>query len=298
MNIGIDSNLNLVYESNSLWGHALWPTPFLSPAEVAPSTSTVLKPTTIQNLGPNLLIFREDAFDPVSRIRRGRFYRAGNSQPHQWQVYPHPAMPDENRKIGSAGVLPKSLYTFFGNPFTNELRKYAGQQVLVILGAEDSFTVWTVINIEKMASGEELATLKARQGIGALPRLNPGAIPEAGRGKVLTALDKLVEDIYRAGPESVVDRAREAATAILSAYLQDREIARPGLDLDVLIKKMEGESKVVAANAANIVRLFHGRGKSAVQEKLPVRALCEQDAELAVQCVGTILCELGWADWR
>lgn len=298
MNVGIDSNLNLVYESNSLWGHALWPAPFLSPAEIVSSTATVLKPTTIQNLGPNLLIFREDAFDPVSRIRRGRFYRAGNSQPQTWQVYPHPAMPDENRKINSAGVLPKSLYTFFGNPFTNELRKYSGQQVLVILGAEDSFTVWAVINIEKMVTGEELVTLKARQGIGVLPRLNYVVIPEADREKVSSALNKLAEDIYRAGPESVVDRSREAVTAVLSTYLQVRGIAKPGLDLDALIKKMDEESKIVVANAANIVRLFHGRGKTAVQEKLPVRSLREQDAELAVQCIGTILCELGWADWR
>lgn len=50
-------------------------------------------------------------------------------------------------------------------------------------------------------------------------------------------------------------------------------IAKPGLDLDVLIKKMDEDSKIVAANAANIVRLFYSRGKTAVQEKLPVRPL-------------------------
>lgn len=60
---------------------------------------------------------------------------------------------------------------------------------------------------------------------------------------------------------------------------------------------MEGENKFVAANAANIVRLFHGRGKTAVQENLSVRPFREQDAELAVQCIGTIHCESGWADW-
>jgi len=200
------------------------------------------------------------------------------------------------------GVLRKELHTFFGNPFTNEVRKHSGQQVLVILGAEDSFTVWTVINIEKMATGEELVTLKARQGIGALPRLNHGAMPDAGRDKVLTALDKLTEDIYRAGPESVVDRAREAATAVLSVYLQERENVEAGLDLGKLIVKLraasEDKRKNIAINAANIVRLFHSRGKTAVQEKFPVRPLREQDAELAVQCVGTILCELDWADWR
>jgi hypothetical protein len=248
-------------------------------------------------------LFREDAFDPVSRIRRGRFYEAGNSQPMSWHVYPHPAMTYETRQMGPMGVLRKELHTFFGNPIvSNEVRKHGDQQMLVILGAEDSFTIWAVINIEKMATGEELVTLKARQGIGALPRLNHEAIPEAGRENVLTALDKLTEDIYRAGPESVVDRAREVATAVLSAYLRERENVNPGLDLGKLIVKLsaagEDERKSIVINAANIVRLFHSRGKTAVQEKLPVRPLREQDAELAVQCVGTILCDLGWADWR
>lgn len=299
MNIGIDTGSNLVYEGVSLWGRALWPSPFLSPVEITTSAANVLTPTTIQNLGPNLKLFREDAFDPVSRIRRGRFYAAGTSQPMPWQVYPHPAIPYESRQLGPRGVLQKELHTFFGNPIvSSEVNKYAGQQVLVIIGAADSYTIWAVINIEKLATGEELVTLKARQGIGVLPQLNLGAIPDVGQNKIVTALDKLTDDIYRAGPESVVDRAREAATAVLSTYLQDRGIVKAGLDLYELIDKMGGVKKTVAVNAANIIRLFHGRGKTAVQEKLSIRTLCEQDSELAVLCVGTILCELGWADWK
>jgi hypothetical protein len=30
----------------------------------------------------------------------------------------------------------------------------------------------------------------------------------------------------------------------------------------------------------------------------PLRPIREQDAELAVQLVGTMLCDLGWAEWR
>lgn len=298
MMIGIDSNLNLVYEGSSTWGHALWPAPFLSPAVIKLGTETQLIPPRFNNLNVlPLTLFREDAFDPVSRIRRGRFYRAGQSQPMPWQVYPHPAMPEKPDKANPTGTIAKSLLTFQSHLLVNEFRDLGNQQLLVTLGSEDSFSIWSVVGSEKIATGEELVTLKARQSIGALPRLHHDAIPEVGREKVRVALDKLAEDIYRAGPESVADRAREAATAVLGAYLQDQGIAKPGLDLDALIKKMDEESKIVAANAANIVRLFHGRGKTAVQEKLVVRPLREQDAELAVQCVGTILCELGWADW-
>ncbi len=298
MYLGIDNNSNLVYEGVSTWGHALWPTPFLSPATIKSDAESQLTPPRFEGLySLPLVLFREDAFDPVSRVRRGRFYQSGNSQPQTWQVYPHPAMPDEQRKINSAGVLPKSLLTFYSHPIAAELQKTGNRQLLVILGSQESFTIWSVVNVEKTAINEELVTLKARQTIGALPRLNRDAIPEAGQEKVVTALDKLAEDIYRAGTESVVDRAREAATAVLGAYLQDRGTAKPSLDLDALIKKMDEESKIVAANAANIVRLFHSRGKTAVQEKFSFRPLREQDAELAVQCIGTILCELGWADW-
>lgn len=301
MFIGIESNLNLVYEGASTWGgHALWPAPFVSPATIVSSVESQLTPARFENLYAVPLIFREDAFDPVSRIRRGRLYQkeATQQQPRTWQVYPHPAMPDELRMVNRVGVLSKPLITFFSYSIAAELRKLGNQQLLVISGSEEGFTIWTVVGIEKIATAEELVMLKARQTIGALPRLNRDTIPEAGREKVIDSLDKLTEDIYRAGPESVVDRARETATAILSTYLQAQGSAKPGLDLDALIKKMDEQSKIVAANAANIVRLFHGRGKTAVQEKLQVRPLREQDAELAVQCVGTILCELGWADWR
>ncbi len=297
--IGIDDHLNLVYEGvSSMWGHALWPAPFLSPTVIKLSTETQLIPPRFNNLHAlPLTLFREDAFDPVSRIRRGRFYRAGHSQPMSWQVYPHPAMPEKPDKVESTGTIAKSLLTFQSHLLASEFRNLGNQQLLAILGSEESFSIWSVVGIEKIATGEELVTLKARQGIGALPRLSHNAIPEAGRERVRAALDKLTEDIYRAGPESVAKRAREAATAVLGTYLQDRGTARPGLDLDALIRKMDEENKIVAANAASIIRLFHGRGKTAVQEKLPVRPLREQDAELAVQCVGTILCELGWADW-
>lgn len=297
MMIGIDQDMNLVYEGASTWGHALWPAPFLSPAMIKLSTESQLVPPRFENLFvPNLTLFREDAYDPVSRVRRGRFYRAGHSQPMSWQVYPHPAMPAKLDNSQS-GTISKSLLTFQSTVLANERRDLGNQQLLVILGSEESFSIWVVVGIEKIATREELVILKARQSVGVFPRLHRSAIPEAGRDKVVRALDKLTEDIHRAGPESIADRAREVATAVLGTYLQDRGLAKAGTDLDALVKKMEGDNRIMAANAANIVRLFHGRGKTAIQEKLAIRPLRDQDAELAVQCIGTILCELGWADW-
>src|SRR3990170_705351 len=194
MNIGIDDNLNLVYESMSRWGHALWPAPLLIPAQTASSAESQLKPLRFESLYAAPLIFREDAFDPVSRVRRGRFYRAGMSQPVPWQVYPHPAAPEKFDKTDATGTFSKPLFTFSSHSLTTELPRASNQQLLVMLGSEESFTIWSVIAVEKTVTREELVTLKARQGIGVLPRINNDAIPEASREKVLTALDKLVED--------------------------------------------------------------------------------------------------------
>lgn len=302
MMIGIDDNQNLVYEGRTFFGHALLPAPFLSPAFIQPDTASNLVPSRFLNLHVlPLTLFREDAFDPVSRIRRGRFYKAGPSQPVSWRVYPHPAFPEQPDNAYEAGALGKTLFTFQSIFLASEFRELPTHQLLVSLGSEESYSVWTVLGIERIATGEELVTLKARQGIGALPRLRDAAIPELGRQKVIAVLEKLAEDFRRAGPESVVDCAREAATAALSVYMQDRKLVGPGLDLGDLLKELRSASdehiRRIAISAGEIVQRFHSRRKNAEQEKRVLRPIREQDAELAVQCVGTILCELGWADW-
>lgn len=302
MELGIDKDNNFAYEGSCHWGHAIWPSPIIVPAAFSTSTSETLIPAD-GNLNPNSYVFYEDAFDPVSRIRRGRLLQGGgNIQPIQWNVYPHPAIPQEGREISRQGVLKKRLFTFHPLYLPNILKNLGSGQPIILLGTQKSFTLWTIVSVETTASGDELVILKSRQSFGALPSLHSKEIPEAGREKVIATLETLQEDIQRSGSESVIDRAREAATVILSTYLQAKKFAKPKLDLDALIKKFldanEKDKKQIVINAADIVRIFHSRGKHVVQEKFPVRPICEQDAELAIQCVGTILCDLGWAMWR
>ena len=143
-----------------------------------------------------------------------------------------------------------------------------------------------------------------RARIGALPDVYWAKLPAKHRHKVHEALEKLADDYRRAVPESVIDRAREAATAILSAYLQNKGIdTASGKDLGDLVKKLAGnagpyEQRIVAC-AAEITQRLHSRGKHAEKEKHDkLRSIREQDAELAVQCVGVMLCDLRWADWK
>lgn len=69
------------------------------------------------------------------------------------------------------------------------------------------------------------------------------------------------------------------------------------LDLGKLIKRLEKEGKIIAVNAANIIARLHARAKPSEQEKRVLRPIREQDSDLAVQCVGALLCEIGIAEW-
>ena len=110
-------------------------------------------------------------------------------------------------------------------------------------------------------------------------------------------MDAFVDEVHRAAPISVIDRARDAASQILLAHYQSDN--GPPKDLMDLAKQLEGHKKIIAAGAAKIIARLHSRGKPTEREKRrEMRAIREEDAQLAIQCVGTLLCELGWADWR
>ena len=198
-------------------------------------------------------------------------------------------------------LLPKRGVSF--EPLTqSELDVRGNQQLLVVLGAEKSFSIWTVTNKETVHTREILVTLKARKSFGALPEINWSKFTD-DHHMVKGKIEALLDDIFRAGAESIVDRAREAATAILSAHLQSENITEAsGKDLGVLIDLLEKQNgkngQRIVRCAAEIPQRLHSRSKHAEQEKhTGIRSVTEQDAELAVQCIGVMLCDLGWARW-
>lgn len=97
MNIGIEENSKLVYEAKSTHGHPLWPSPVMLQVIIASEDDKEYKAPKPNDLAPHSFIFREDTYNSSSRVRRGRLYRAGDSQPNQWYVYPHPVFPVEPR---------------------------------------------------------------------------------------------------------------------------------------------------------------------------------------------------------
>lgn len=296
MNIGIDKDRNLFYEGKASWGHAVWPSPVITPAKIVTELEGMFYSEDGRNLVADGMVFREDSFDPVTRVRRGRFYQAGNRQPSEWHVQVHPAVPNEALQADK-GIIKKSLDTYYRHPVWYQSSK-CQKQPLVLLGFEDRFTVWNIIDIESISTGEDLVTLKSCSSLGILPEVESSMIPKSSRKAVMESLHIFVDEVHRAAPASVIDRARDSVSQVLLAYF-DLE-GKYAKDLGALIKDLEhgGRQKIIAAAAAKIIARLHARAKPVEKTKRSLREICQQDAELAAQCLGVILCELGWAHWR
>lgn len=289
MNIGIDENTKLVYEGPSRLGYPVWPTPLMLQVAIVSAETDRFLPPKINDLAPLSFIFREDSYNTSSRVRRGRLYRAGDTQPVEWRVNAHPGMQSLNPQA--------RLYTFSSVRLQPYLRAEKIERPIFLLGSDQGFTIWSLVHVETGASGEEYVTLKSRQSIGALPRLNRERILEADGKRALEFIEKFEADIYSAGPESVIDRAREAASGVVSAFLQRFHGGTPGLDLGALVSALRTNQKDVAASAAHIIARLHARGKHAEQERRELRPIQERDAQLVIECMGLILCDLGFAEW-
>lgn len=301
MLIGIDESNGLVYESrHGHGGRLLWPSPIVTPAIFFEADSRSIK-TPSRGSGFDVqFYFREDFFDPVSRIRRGRLYKkmSGGGQPKEWFVVPNPAVETRANVLANVPDGVKKRLLSYGAYFLSiDKGINAISSILLALGAGEAYSLWSIIGVERISSDEEVITLKARQSLGILPEVNWEKVPETFRAKVQETLETLLDDVHRAGPESVVDRCRDAASAILCAHLGE---AHKKKDLGPLIRELNNEEtkKNIVIAASDIVRIFHVRAKPNEQITRGLRAVREQDAELAVQCVGVILCELGWGEWR
>ena len=93
----------------------------------------------------------------------------------------------------------------------------SGRSTVLVLGFADRVASHTILDVERLANGEELITLKTRASLGVLPELIESAIPEAFSALVLEQYEKAANAAFRDDAESVVDRCREAATAALIA---------------------------------------------------------------------------------
>lgn len=289
MMIGIDTNTNLVYEGQSNYGYGLWPSPVLSLATLMDGVLDVGRIPVNADLFSADTVFREDSFDPVTRIRRGRLYRTPGTCPQIWQVFLHAAIQGPGPRVAL------SLHGFDSNSLAGVRNKF--NNALIALGSADAYSLWRVVGVERIVTGEDLLTLRARSSLGTLPELKEGKVPADQLEKVKETLEKLSEAAYRAGPESIVDRARDAAQWCVASWQAHKFVDLKLLDVDLgqwPVRLNEQKLAVLAGICGSIARL-HSRAKPNEQKKHQSRPLVEDDAEFALASVGMLLREIGWA---
>lgn len=297
--IGIDQDNYLVYECNNSWGHAIWPTPHTIPATIFDESASNLTPKENNHLVTLPYLYIDDGYDPTSRVRKGRIYeRHGPLQPSQCFVYPHPAIPNDISAVNENGVIEKTLASFRAFNYSAIMKRRGFSEPIVVLGSNDQFTIWSVIDVETSIAGETIIYLKSRKSMGFLPKVNFSKIEDCYHAQIRDKLDLLLEDVYKAGADSIVDRAREAASAIINAYLLSQGHIDKHKDLGQLATPLKDkEQKYITANCVDTLAKLHSRAKTVEQSNKGLRAINEHDAELAVNSVGMILVELDFASW-
>lgn len=307
LNIGVDDNTSLVYEGSlSLYGHAVWPSPFMSVVSHIGELSAWRRDRAVVNLMDVPMLFREDSFDPVARVRRGRLYvRRQQENPAYWRVQRHPAYatsglttpanrdgyggPDER------GFFSMRLTTFESWRASEDFLKKRHNAVL-IMGGVDRGLVHQVLDVERLATGEELITLRTRPSMSGLPELIAALIPEQYAALVVEQYEKAASAAYRDDAESVIDRCREAASAALNAgrFAKTGDAASDAKDLGALGAFFSRQGMEVLGNTALILARWHSRGKSAERINRDTVPPSEADAEAAISLLGLIYRELRW----
>lgn len=299
MHIGFEQDTGHVYEGASAPRFAVWPSPVLSQAKLIEQYSDWKDLPKGLTQSPFAWVFREDVFDPVTRVRRGRLYEAAsNTQALAYPVSAHPFDHEAMRQLAASRQLMKNLYAY-GPCHTFLNRADRGHGTTLALGQGRSFSLWRVIQTELIVSDDVMVTLKAISAFGILPELDDDKVNVEDHQPVQRALERVVDSAFRESPISVVDQCRNAATVILSRWLVQQGAGENILSKDLNdVSKAIGQepySKVAARNAAEVIRLLHPRGKANEQEAKGLRLPVEEDAEMSIHALGFLLRDIGWA---
>jgi hypothetical protein len=291
--LGICQSTQKVYEGNHSHGYPVSPNTLLASVAfvgVDGEVATDYSKTTLGNLPE--WVFREDFFDPITKIRRGRVYQAQGNQPYTWHIQDNGRqdLAHENWNLGTAQ---KTDVVFYQRSGLTQLRNTSNYPS-VIIGKEPFITVWRIIDIEYSISDTPVLTLKSFRSFGAIPLMIESEIPTEIKNALLVALEKVENSSNRLGPTDVVDRCRDALSVVFGHLGGDFT-----KDLSNAIKAYENKNgkreEDLVSWSGRIVARLHSRGKPNEQQAKNLRDLSEEDAQLALRCLWLVLVEQGWA---
>jgi len=298
MRIGFEDGTGHVYEGASQPQFAVHPAPLLSQAKPVAKPEDWSEPPKGLHADAFAWVFREDSFDTVTRVRRGRLFQPdGNAQPNRVLTAGHPLI-ENTLHSPIDGGRNRSLFTYMPCSALLNLPGGGLGQILLI-GQSRGVTAWRVIGAELVLGDDVVVTLKAQSAFGVLPELALAAIPEADRSAVRSAIERVLDSAFRETPISVVDQCRASMTVVLARWLiaQTGEATWASRDLADLAKGMERVSppKHCASWLGQVLARLHVRGKPNEQETKSLRLPVEEDAELCLHSLGFLLREIGWA---
>ncbi len=286
--IGFHPTGNLIEAHGGAQANVLSSQIFFTPAFIgSPNEEEIKLPESVFPAFDHPLYFREDSFDPAIRVRRGRFYKRGNLSHSDFHISPQATGPQSLAAVHSLTVA--DLGTNFS-------------KMQVRLGLKSLNTAWSVVQAEPITTGEILVTLKAISYLGVLPDLNESRIPESHRKHILEKMNKLAQDFHVATPNAIVELARDAGSAIMSAVVAQNNLSDKPKDLSESAKLFSdhcfSEKKVGRYNVghcAKVLANLHNQNKSVEQLKNDHRPIDEGDSEVAVRCLSQMVRDLGWA---
>jgi hypothetical protein len=294
--LGISRDTGAVYVGESQHsGYRCTVAPFISPLRFLSGVKDV-EASKFDDEDVLLLprrVFKEDSFDPVSRVRRGSVYHAYGGQPAVWYVQ-DPFRQDVGNAAfhGDGSKFEVSLITYHHDPL-NYLTISPTVPIRATLGKEPFATTWRVVGIESTALRTPVMTLKSESLFGEVPEIVPDAVPPSIRERLTAAMGEVASSVHRLSPVAVVDRCRDALALVFAEMAGD-----PSLDLMPAVEawaKKSGGREDVRAWCGKIVARFHSRGKPNEAISKGLREVTDEDAVFAVHCLGTVLRDQGWA---
>lgn len=262
----------LWYEGSSSWLRRIQGSPMILPLSV------------LDGMPSRELLFHEDYFNSVTRVRRGRVFEKDTR--NSWAADCVARFP--NRDVSN----PANVFN------VNRAYKTAGIQIKptaeIELGDQGSSSRWIVVLSERIGLEGYFLTLKSKTLFGVLPELISGAIPESNRHDVMASLSAVIEAASVQAPQSVIDACRNAASHVISAKFPDSN-ADGKNDLGKLVKYLGDKEKVALADAGDLINKLHSRAKANAAASHGTRPVSRQDAELVVGALAFLLQDAGWA---
>ena len=166
------------------------------------------------------------------------------------------------------------------------------------LGNHTSASAWRIVHVEMLVNGCVMLWLKSKSAFTMIPEIDDTKIDVAFRDDVDSAVNRVLDSAFRETAISVVDHCRNAMTVIVSRWIfqQSGDSKILATDLGQLAISMEEKhGKSIVCRACQIVARLHSRGKDNERISKELRSPQEGDAEFAIESVGLVLRDLGWA---